>query len=628
MNNIRNFCIIAHIDHGKSTLADRFLELTNTVPKREMRDQILDNMDLERERGITIKLQPVRMEYVAKFPQTFILNLIDTPGHVDFSYEVSRSLQAVEGAILLVDASQGVEGQTLANLYLAVEQNLAIIPVVNKIDLPNADVEKSKQELIKLLGCKEEEILTASGKTGEGVAEILDAVIERVPAPTGDKDKPLQALIFDSKYDDYRGVVVFVRVVNGQIKKGDQVHLLGVGKESHVLEVGIFKPKFSPTNKLEAGEIGYIVTGFKEVAQARVGDTVTRSSDRASALPGYKQVKPMVFAGFFPETGEEYPKLREAVSQIKLSDAALSFESEHSPALGFGFRCGFLGMLHMEIIAERLKREHGVSVVITTPSVAYQVEIKSPLLPEERVRVRSGGTQIVIQADPTLTLPSPLKGEGTFLTIHSPLELPDPSKITEIREPWAKVEIVTPVKYIGPIMSLVQLKHGLFGRTEYLDENRVILHFEVPLAGLITDFYDKLKSVSSGYASLNYEILDFRAADVIKLDILVAEEIIEAFSIMVNRADAYEVGKRTVEKLKEIIPKQQFVIKLQAAIGSKIIAAERIPALRKDVTAKLYGGDVTRKMKLLKKQKEGKKKMLASGKVEIPSRAFLEVLKR
>jgi len=589
MENIRNFCIIAHIDHGKSTLADRFLELTNTVPKREMRAQLLDGMDLERERGITIKLQPVKMEY-----QGYILNLIDTPGHVDFTYEVSRSLQAVEGAILLVDASQGVEAQTLANLYLAMEQNLTIIPVVNKIDLPNADVAKAKHELIKLLGCAEEEILTASGKTGQGVAEILDAVIKLVPAPIGDKAKPLQALIFDSKYDDYRGVVVFVRVINGQIKKGDHLYLLGVGKESHALEVGVFKPKFFSTDKLEAGEIGYIVTGFKEVAQARVGDTVTHSKQKGQALPGYRQVKPMVFAGFFPETGEEYPKLREAVSQIKLSDAALSFESEHSPALGFGFRCGFLGMLHMEIIAERLKREHEVAVVITTPSVAYQIKL----------------------------------ADESSLTIHSPLELPDPSKTAEIREPWAKVEIVTPSQYIGPIMSLVQTKHGLFGKTEYLDESRVILHFEVPLAGLITDFYDKLKSVSSGYASLNYEILDFRAADVIKLDILVAEEIVEAFSIMVNRADAYEVGKRTVEKLKEIIPKQQFVIKLQAAIGAKIIAAERIPALRKDVTKGLYGGDVTRKMKLLKKQKEGKKKMLASGKVEIPSRAFLEVLKR
>ncbi len=588
MNNIRNFCIIAHIDHGKSTLADRFLEITHTVAKRDMKAQLLDTMDLERERGITIKLQPVRMDY-----QGYVLNLIDTPGHVDFSYEVSRSLQAVEGAILLVDASQGVEAQTLANLYLAMEQNLTIIPVINKIDLPNADVAKTKQEVIKLLGVSEEEILLASGKTGQGVAEILAAVIAKVPPPTGSADNKLQALIFDSTYDDYRGVVVFVRVMNGTVKKGDIIYLLGVDKETHALEVGTFKPKFNPRDKLEAGEIGYIVTDFKEVAQARVGDTVTHKKEPGASLPGYRQVKPMVFAGFFPPSGEEYPKLRDAIGQIKLSDAALSFEAEHSPALGFGYRCGFLGMLHMEIIAERLKREHGVSVVITTPSVAYEI----------------------------------VSTASTFI-IHSPLELPDPSKIIEIREPWAKVEIVTPSQYIGSIMSLAQAKHGLFGHTEYLDESRVILHFEVPLAGLVTDFYDKLKSVSSGYASMNYEILDFRRADVVKLDILVAEEIIEAFSLMVSKQDAYATGKATVEKLKELIPKQQFVIKLQAAVGAKIIASERISALRKDVTKGLYGGDVTRKMKLLKKQKAGKKRMMNQGKVNIPSKAFLEVLKR
>lgn len=602
MNNIRNFCIIAHIDHGKSTLADRFLEITNTVAKRDMRAQLLDGMDLERERGITIKLQPVRMEYElvnseeskVKDKEKFILNLIDTPGHVDFSYEVSRSLQAVEGAILLVDASQGVEAQTLANLYLAMEQNLTIIPVINKIDLPNADIPKAKQEMIKLLGCAEEDIILASGKTGQGVPEILEQVIKKIPPPQGSIEKKLQALIFDSTYDDYRGVVVFVRIINGTIKKGDLIYLLGVSKETHALEVGTFKPKFAPRDRLEAGEIGYIVTGFKEVAQARVGDTVTHKKNPGIPLPGYRQVKPMVFAGFFPETGEEYPKLRDAIGQIKLSDAALYFEPEHSPALGFGYRCGFLGMLHMEIIAERIKREHGVTVVITTPSVAYQVDLNN----------------------------------GETITIHSPLELPDLSKVDTISEPWAKVEIVTPSQYIGPIMSLVQNKHGIFGHTEYLDETRIVLHFEIPLAGLVTDFYDKLKSVTSGYGSLNYEILDFRQADVVKLDILVSEEIIEAFSLMVNRQDAYDVGKSTVEKLKELIPKQQFVIKLQAAVGGKIIASERISALHKDVTAGLYGGDVTRKMKLLKKQKEGKKRMMNTGKVDIPARAFLEVLKR
>jgi len=599
MNNIRNFCIIAHIDHGKSTLADRFLELTNTVSKRDMKEQLLDTMDLERERGITIKLQPVRMEFRIQNSElreeNFILNLIDTPGHVDFTYEVSRSLQAVEGAILLVDASQGIEAQTLANLYLALEQDLVIIPVINKIDLPNANVEKTRQEIVKLLGCEADEILAASGKTGQGVEDVLRAVVERVPAPLIHGEKT-QALIFDSLYDDYRGVVVYVRVVSGEIKKGDIIHLIGSKKDTHALEVGTFKPAFSPKEKLLAGEIGYIVTGFKDVAQARVGDTVTHAKDKASALPGYKQVQPMVFAGIFPESGDEYPRLRDAVSEIRLTDASLSFESEHSPALGFGYRCGFLGMLHMEIIAERLRREYNLHLVITTPSVAYEII-------------------------------SPLKREGV-LVIHSPVELPEQSKIEQIREPWVKAEVVTPKEYIGPIMSLIQQRHGTFGNTDYLDETRVVLHFEVPLAGLITDFYDKLKSVSSGYASLNYELLDFRRADIARLDILVAEEIVEAFSVLVKKEDAFEIGKQIVKKLKDIIPKQQFVIKLQAAIGGKIVAAERITAMRKDVTAKLYGGDVTRKRKLLEKQKKGKKRMMGIGKVEIPSKAFLEVLKR
>ncbi|MBI2050194.1 MAG: elongation factor 4 [Parcubacteria group bacterium] len=588
MQDIRNFCIIAHIDHGKSTLADRFLELTHTVSKRDMKDQMLDQMELERERGITIKLQPVRMEY-----EGYILNLIDTPGHVDFSYEVSRSLQAVEGAILLVDASQGVEAQTLANLYLAIDQNLAIIPVINKIDLPAADVEKVTQELVKLLGVKADEILLASGKTGQGVKELLDEVIKRVPAPETKSDKT-QALIFDSLYDDYRGVVAYVRIVNGAIKKGDVIHLISSKRDTHALEVGTFKPKFNPKPELIAGEIGYIVTGFKEVGHARVGDTVTLAKDKASALPGYKEVKPMVFAGIFPESGDEYPKLRDGMEEISLQDAALQFEQEQSKALGFGYRCGFLGMLHMEILAERLKREHGLRLVITTPSVAYEVKLAS----------------------------------NGAVTIHSPQELPDPSKIVEIREPWVKAEIVAPKAYVGGLMSLVQERHGLFGNTEYLDETRVVLHFEIPLAGLITDFYDTLKSASSGYASLNYELKDYRKADIVRLDIWVAEEVVEAFSILVSRDDAYETGKRMVAKLKDLIPKQQFVIKLQAAIGAKIIAAERISALRKDVTKGLYGGDVTRKRKLLEKQKKGKKRMTSFGKVEIPAKAFLEVLKR
>jgi GTP-binding protein LepA len=587
MNKIRNFCIIAHIDHGKSTIADRFLELTHTVSERDMKDQILDQMDLERERGITIKLQPVKMQY-----GDYMLNLIDTPGHVDFTYEVSRSLQAVEGAILLIDATQGIEAQTLANLYLALEQNLVVIPVINKIDLPNADIEKTKKEIIKLLGCNDEDILSASGKTGEGVEEILKEVIERVPAPKSKSEKT-QALIFDSLYDDYRGVVMYIRIVNGEIKKGDLVHLIGSKKDTTALEVGVFKPKFFPTNKLSQGEIGYIVTGFKDVSHARVGDTVTGAKDKAPALDGYKEVQPMVFAGIFPESGDEYPKLRNAIQEIKLTDAALTFESERSPALGFGYRCGFLGMLHMEIISERLHREYNLDLVVTTPSVAYEIQT-------------SGKTK----------------------TIHSPIELPDPSKLDEIREPWVKSEIVTPKEYIGPIMSLVQDRHGIFGTTEYLDEDRVILHFQIPLSGLITDFYDKLKSVSSGYASLNYELIDFRKADIIRLDILVAEEIVEAFSMLINSTDAHKIGKQIVKKLKELIPKQQFVVKLQAAIGSNVIASERLSAMRKDVTAGLYGGDVTRKRKLLEKQKKGKKRMMSSGKVDIPSKAFLEVLKR
>ncbi|OJI06160.1 elongation factor 4 [bacterium CG10_46_32] len=588
MTNIRNFCIIAHIDHGKSTLADRFLELTHTVASRDMKAQMLDQMDLERERGITIKLQPVRMEY-----NGYILNLIDTPGHVDFSYEVSRSLQAVEGAILLVDASQGVEAQTLANLYLAIEQNLVVIPVINKIDLPAADVPKVTQELTRLLGVTKDEILLASGKSGQGVVEILDSVIKLVPAPQS-TSKKTQALIFDSLYDDYRGVVAFVRVISGAVKKGDIIHFISAEKDTHALEVGTFKPKFNPKPDLTEGEIGYIVTGFKEVGNARVGDTVTLAKDKATALPGYKEVKPMVFAGIFPESGDEYPKLRDAMDQVNLTDAALQFEQEQSKALGFGYRCGFLGMLHMEIIAERLKREHGLHLVVTTPSVAYEIHLQS----------------------------------GTSIIIHSPQELPDASHIAEIREPWVRAEIVSPKQYVGGLMSLIQERHGLFGTTEYLDEIRVVLHFEIPLAGLITDFYDTLKSASSGYASLNYEFKDYRKADIVRLDIWVGEEVVEAFSLLIAREDAYAMGKRMVAKLKDIIPKQQFVIKLQAAVGSKIIAAERIQALRKDVTKGLYGGDVTRKRKLLEKQKKGKKRMGAHGHVEIPARAFLEVLKR
>jgi GTP-binding protein LepA len=599
MNNIRNFCIIAHIDHGKSTMADRMLEITGTIEKRKMRDQVLDQMDLERERGITIKLQPVRMEY-----QGYVLNLIDTPGHVDFTYEVSRSLAAVEGAVLLVDASQGIQAQTLANLYLALEQNLTIIPVINKIDLPVANVEKTKKEIIQLLGCKFEDIILASGKTGQGVAEVLAAVIERVPAPVGaGRDlpllqKPLRALIFDSTYDEYRGVVAYVRVFDGAVKRGDKIILLATRAKSEALDVGVFKPEYKSTGDLKTGEIGYIVTGFRGVSECRVGDTVAlvKYGEEAKPLKGYNEVKPMVFAGIFPREGNEFEELREAVAKLKLNDAALIYEPENSQALGFGFRCGFLGLLHLEIFQERLKREYGLNLIVTVPSVAYQI----------------------------------FKKDGESFIIRSPQQLPDPSAIEKIEEPWVILDIIAPKEYIGAILNLVQEKRGIYKNTEYIDESRVILHYEIPLAAILTDFYDKIKSVSSGYASINYEFVGYKPAEVVKMDILVAEEAVEALAMLVYRDETFRRGKEVVNALKETLPKQMFVIKLQAAIGGKIIAAERISAMKKDVTAKLYGGDVTRKRKLLEKQKKGKKKMLARGKgrVEIPGDVFVKLLKR
>lgn len=590
-DKIRNFCIIAHIDHGKSTLADRLLEFTGTVSKREMKNQLLDMMDIERERGITIKLQPVRMNY-----KNYILNLIDTPGHVDFNYEVSRSLAAVEGALLLVDATQGIQAQTLGNLYLALEQNLAIIPVVNKIDLQNAEVEKTVQEVMALVGCKREEIILASGKTGVGVAEILEAVIKKVPPPAGKINEPLRALIFDSKYDDYRGVVAYVRVVDGEVKPGDKIFLMATKTESEVLEVGYFKPKFFPAEKLSAGEIGYIVTGLKEIEKCRVGDTVTVKSEDLSvnSLPGYKEVKPMVFAGIFCKEGDDFPKLREAILKLKLNDASLTFETEQSKALGFGFRCGLLGLLHLEIVEERLRREHNLDVIVTVPSVAYRIT----------------------------------NNKGEVLIIKSPSELPDPSHIKLIEEPWIKIDVVSPSTYIGGIMQMVQEKRGVYFDTEYLDADRVILHYEIPLSAILVDFYDKLKSVSSGYASLNYEFFGYKKAEVSKMDILVATEPVEALATIVYRDTAQDVGRRIVESLKKVLPRQMFEVKIQAAIGGKIIASEHLPAMKKDVTAKLYGGDVTRKNKLLEKQKKGKKKMKALGKVDIPPEAFLAVLKK
>ena len=592
---IRNFCIIAHIDHGKSTLADRFLELTGTVEKRKMSTQVLDTMELEQERGITIKLQPVRMQY-----KDHTLNLIDTPGHVDFTYEVSRSLAAVEGAILLVDASQGVQAQTIANLYLALDQDLTIIPVLNKIDLPNANVEKASAEIIHLLGCKEEEILTCSGKTGEGVEEVLNAVIDRVSPPEDTSKKPAKALIFDSFYDDYRGVVAAIRVIDGELKKKEKARFISTKAEAEILDLGHYAPQMISDQSLENGQIGYLITGLKELGEVRVGDTVTLTKNMASEpLPGYKEVKPMVYAGIFPQEGDDYSALREAVDKLKLSDSSLFYEPEHSQALGFGFRCGFLGMLHLEIFQERLKREFGLHIIATVPSVAYKV----------------------------------YQTNGKELVVKSPQDLPEVQQIDHIEEPWMEVDIITPEDYIGNIMGLVSERKGAYQNTEYLSTgsgHRAIIHYQIPLASLITDFYDKLKTVTSGYGSMNYEFKEYRKADVVKLDILIAEEPVEALSTLVWRDEAFRVGKKIVGSIKGTLPKQQFVIKIQAAIGGKIIAGERLSALRKDVTAKLYGGDVTRKRKLLEKQKKGKKKMMSmgKGKVNIPTEAYLAVLKR
>ncbi len=599
--NIRNFCIIAHIDHGKSTLADRFLEYTKTVSEREMKSQLLDSMELERERGITIKLAPVRMKHFSGGTE-YILNLIDTPGHVDFNYEVSRSLAAVEGAILLVDATQGVQAQTIGNLYLALEQNLTIIPVVNKIDMPIANVEKTKEEIINLIGCDEKDIILASGKTGQGVPEILQAVITHIPPPLDASQKSPRALIFDSLFNEYKGVVASIRVVDGELKKGDKIILMSTGAHAEILEIGYYAPKFKPAEKLANGEIGYVVTGLKEVRDCRVGDTITtQTNEKTSAasepLPGYREVKPMVFAGIFPKEGNEYQELRDAIDKLKLSDSSLLYEPEHSHALGFGFRCGFLGMLHLDIFQERLKREFNLDIVITVPSVAYRLE----------------------------------KTNGEKLVIHSPQEMPDVATITSIEEPWMKLDVITPKEYVGPVMGLLTERKGRYINTEYLStgaDQRALLHYEIPLASLITDFYDKLKTITSGYASMNYELKNYEATDVVKLDVLVAEEPVESLATLVWRDDAYSAGKKIVESLKASLPRQQFELKIQAAVGGKVIAAERLSALRKDVLAKMSGGDYTRKMKLLQKQKKGKSRMKAHGRVDIPTEAYLAVLKR
>lgn len=587
---IRNFCIIAHIDHGKSTLADRLMELTNTVEKRNMKAQLLDKMDLEREKGITIKLAPVRMEY-----KGFELNLIDTPGHVDFSYEVSRSLEACEGAILVVDASQGIQAQTLANVYLALAADLTIIPVLNKIDLPAADVDKVSSEVIALLGCKQEDILHISAKTGEGVAAVLDTVIATIPEPSGLPDAPTRALIFDSYYDDYRGVILYVRIVDGVIAKNDTITMHGTKSDGIALEVGCLQPDMSPTQTLVAGEIGYIVTNLKSTREARVGDTVTLSKNSATdALPGYKEVKPFVYAGFFPDSNENYQLLKDAIEKLSLSDSALQFAPENSPVLGFGVRIGFLGLLHMDIIKERLEREYGLDLVITNPSTDYHIVLQN----------------------------------GEELDIKSASDLPDPARIAEIREPWIKGEVVCPKEYVGAVIQLIVQKRGLHKNLSYVDAQLALVSFDAPLANLLTDFYDQLKSITSGYGSFNYELHEYKAEDLVKVDFYVAGERVDALSVMVHRTEADALGRVTVKKLKEVIPRQNFQVALQAAVGARFIAREDLSAYRKDVTTGLYGGDVSRKKKVLAKQAKGKKRMKRFGKVDIPAEAFTVMLKR
>jgi GTP-binding protein LepA len=589
-DHIRNFCIIAHIDHGKSTLADRLLEITGTVDKRLMKAQLLDKMDLEREKGITIKLAPVRMRY-----RDYELNLIDTPGHVDFSYEVSRSLEACEGAILVVDATQGVQAQTLANVYLAIGANLKIIPVLNKIDLPNANPDKVAAEIIGLLGCSKEDILHISAKTGEGVDLLLEAIVKQIPSPRGDSDKPTRALIFDSYYDDYRGVVLYARVVDGQIKKSVGIHMISAGSDGLALEVGSLTPEMSAKDTLTAGEIGYIVTNLKTTREAKVGDTVTLIDRPATeALPGYKNVQPFVYAGFFPDSNENYLTLKEAIDRLSLSDSALQFTPENSPVLGYGFRVGFLGLLHMDIVRERLEREYDLELIITNPSTDYHVGLTT----------------------------------GEEIIIKSASDLPDVSKIVEIKEPWIKGELVCPIDYVGAVIQLVAMKRGLQKNLSFVDAELAIIDFEAPLANLLTDFYDQLKSLTSGYGSFNYELDNYRTEDLVRLDFYVAGDRIDALSIMVHRSESIRLGKEVVEKLKDVIPKQNFQVSLQAGVGGKFIAREDISAYRKDVTTGLYGGDVSRKKKVLAKQKKGKQRLKRFGRVDIPADAFTVMLKR
>jgi GTP-binding protein LepA len=592
-SNIRNFSIIAHVDHGKSTLADRLLELTKTVSDREMQQQLLDSMDLERERGVTIKASAVRMIYAADDGNDYMIHLIDTPGHVDFTYEVSRALQACEGALLVVDASQGIEAQTLTNLYLALEQDLEIIPVINKIDLPAAQPDDIAQEIEDLLGTPAEDILRISAKSGIGVEDVMQKIIQQVPMPKGDREAPFRALVFDSHYDAYKGVIAYVRVVDGHFTKRDALKMMSNDSKFESVEMGVFTPRMLPVDSLGAGQVGYIATGFKTVQECRVGDTIVRANEsNQSPLPGYKQVKPMVFAGIYPTNNDDYADLRDALDKLQLNDASLTYEPETSQALNFGFRVGFLGLFHMEIIQERLEREYDLDILATAPSVEYHV----------------------------------IKQDDTLVKIDSPAQLPDEGTISEIREPWMKIQIYVPQSYIGAVMDLVIKKRGEYETTEYLDASRVILHYKLPLSELIVDFYDRLKSVTQGYASLDYQFDEYRADDLVKLDVLVNQEPVDALAMIVHRDDAYNKGQRLVTKLKDLIPRQQFVVPIQAAIGKRVISRANIRALRKDVLSKCYGGDITRKKKRLEKQKKGKKRMKMVGSVEVPQEAFMALL--
>jgi len=593
MKHIRNFCIIAHIDHGKSTLADRLLEYTNTVSKRDLQAQVLDDMDLERERGITIKSHAIQMDYSYE-GEKYILNLIDTPGHVDFSYEVSRSIAACEGALLIVDAAQGIQAQTISNLYLALENDLEIIPILNKIDLPSANPEEVKDQIVDLLGCKREDIMAASGKTGQGVHEILHEIVRRIPPPKGDPQAPLQALIFDSVFNSFRGIIAYFKVVNGEIRKNDKVKFVATEMEYFADEVGVLKLKGEPKDVIKTGDVGYIISGIKEAKEVKVGDTITRV-DRPceEGIQGFEEVKPMVFAGIYPVDTEDYEELRSSMDKLQLNDASLTYEPESSAALGFGFRCGFLGMLHMEIIQERLEREFGMTVITTVPNVSYYAYTT--------------------------------KGEQMIL--NNPSEMPDPSKLDRIEEPYIKAQVITKSEFIGSIMTLCIEKRGILKNQVYLTTDRVELAFDMPLGEIVFDFYDRLKTISKGYASFDYHPIDYRPSHLVKMDIMLNAEPVDALSSLIHRDNAYDFGKKICEKLKELIPRHQFEIPIQAAIGAKIIARETIKALRKDVTAKCYGGDISRKRKLLEKQKEGKKRMRQVGSVEIPQQAFMAVLK-